>query len=75
MPDIENTFTWGEKIQMWRFPELRINSTLATLCGVGEQEIENRTVESPPIVMLILWLSARFTINGNIKEILKLNET
>ena len=46
--DLENTFTAGRKFKCWDFrtPGLGINWALPTLWT--RQEIENRTVESPP---------------------------
>ena len=65
-------FHCGKKIQMLRFPNSWIE--LHQLCGLG-RKLKIELLVRPPIVMLILWLSARFTINGNIKEILKLSQT
>ena len=74
-PNLKTLLGWARKLKCWDFPECRIENKPKWANIVLLQEIENRTVESPAIVMLILWLSARLTINGNIKEILKLNKT
>ena len=72
VPDLEKTLTCGKKIQMWRFSWIgnKLNSGKFSPPG-RKLKIELCWVAAPGIVMLILWLSGRFTINGNIKEILK----